>query len=534
MVANTVSLRTTTRIYQARFNSADWSGSVVSFPVDPVTGALKPVEWDVADILKTQDYNTGREIITWDQTANSGAGAGVPFRWASLNVAQQLALNTNPVTLANDGLGSSRVDYLRGDASKELKNSGTFRSRSTPLGDVVNSTPTVVGAPLFGYPDSMETVPYSTFAAAYDDVECYLPNVAQIPANLRPVGDLEREPILYFGGNDGALHGVSACSGEERIAYVPKSVYSQLGTLTSQDYQHRYFVDGPSTVVDAYWGGAWHTVLVGTLRGGGKGVFALDVTDPSKFDETYASQLALWDIEATPATAGSDFEELGYTYSQPSVVKVDGLGWVALFGNGYHGKSGKAILYVVRINDGTLLQTIDLSATGPGSGSHGTGNGLSTVAPVDTDGDGDADLVYGGDLNGNGSVTNRDIWPFVDMVQTGGQFDACAMWEDMCYNQGPMISPVHARRFLLPHYRRINELCVRHGVEAILLDSDGRIDELIRFIREDQAEQGETPTLRRVARVGGFNTKDLFQLFPKKPARKMSYVSGLPKPAGCI
>lgn len=57
---------------------------------------------------------------------------------------------------------------------------------------------------------------------------------------------------------------------------------------------------------------------------------------------------------------------------------------------------------------------------------------------------------------------------------------------------------------------------------------------VIRFIREDQVEQGETPTLRRVARVGGFETKRLFQLFPKKPAKKMSYIAGLQKPVGCV
>ena len=58
--------------------------------------------------------------------------------------------------------------------------------------------------------------------------------------------------------------------------------------------------------------------------------------------------------------------------------------------------------------------------------------------------------------------------------------------------------------------------------------------QVIKFLREDYKEQGETATLRRVTAVGGIPTKSLFQLFPKKPARKMSYVSGLPKPAGCI
>lgn len=58
--------------------------------------------------------------------------------------------------------------------------------------------------------------------------------------------------------------------------------------------------------------------------------------------------------------------------------------------------------------------------------------------------------------------------------------------------------------------------------------------EVIAFARADQAEQGETPTLRRVTTVGGFPTKELFQLFPKKPAKKLSYVAGLQKPVGCV
>lgn len=56
----------------------------------------------------------------------------------------------------------------------------------------------------------------------------------------------------------------------------------------------------------------------------------------------------------------------------------------------------------------------------------------------------------------------------------------------------------------------------------------------IEFARADQAEMGETPTLRRMATVGGFSTKEMFQLFPKKPAKKMSYVAGLQKPVGCV
>ncbi len=56
----------------------------------------------------------------------------------------------------------------------------------------------------------------------------------------------------------------------------------------------------------------------------------------------------------------------------------------------------------------------------------------------------------------------------------------------------------------------------------------------VKFLREDFATEGETPTIRRVSSVGGIPTKQLFMLFPKKPAKKMAYVAGLPKPAGCV
>ena len=57
---------------------------------------------------------------------------------------------------------------------------------------------------------------------------------------------------------------------------------------------------------------------------------------------------------------------------------------------------------------------------------------------------------------------------------------------------------------------------------------------VIRFLRDDFEQEGETATLRRVSTVGGVSTKDLYTLFPKKPAKKMAYVSGLPKPKGCV
>ncbi|WP_149202971.1 TusE/DsrC/DsvC family sulfur relay protein [Actinotalea subterranea] len=69
---------------------------------------------------------------------------------------------------------------------------------------------------------------------------------------------------------------------------------------------------------------------------------------------------------------------------------------------------------------------------------------------------------------------------------------------------------------------------------AIGVELTERHWEVLRFLRKDYEGQGETATTRRVQTVGGFPTKEQFALFPKKPAKKMAYVAGLPKPKGCV
>ena len=69
---------------------------------------------------------------------------------------------------------------------------------------------------------------------------------------------------------------------------------------------------------------------------------------------------------------------------------------------------------------------------------------------------------------------------------------------------------------------------------AIGVDMTDEHWQVIHFLREDFKTQGATPTIRRVSTAGGVDTKRLFQLFPKKPAKKMAYIAGLPKPAGCV
>jgi len=65
------------------------------------------------------------------------------------------------------------------------------------------------------------------------------------------------------------------------------------------------------------------------------------------------------------------------------------------------------------------------------------------------------------------------------VLETGGRFDGCAFWEDMCYNGGPLLGPPHFRRFLVPHYRRICDLLRRHGIDVIWVDCDVKIDRLL-------------------------------------------------------
>lgn len=57
---------------------------------------------------------------------------------------------------------------------------------------------------------------------------------------------------------------------------------------------------------------------------------------------------------------------------------------------------------------------------------------------------------------------------------------------------------------------------------------------IIEFCRSDYQSTGDVPTLRRITQEAGVPTKELYQLFPKGPAKKVAYVAGLKKPTGCI
>jgi len=86
----------------------------------------------------------------------------------------------------------------------------------------------------------------------------------------------------------------------------------------------------------------------------------------------------------------------------------------------------------------------------------------------------------------------------------------------------------------LTSYDEWNPDLARALAAAIGLELTDEHLAVVDFLRRDFLTKDETPTLRRVATVGGFPTKQLFVLFPKKPAKKMAYVAGLPKPKGCV
>ena len=77
------------------------------------------------------------------------------------------------------------------------------------------------------------------------------------------------------------------------------------------------------------------------------------------------------------------------------------------------------------------------------------------------------------------TLADCTIGTLTRVLQTGGHFDACGMWEDICYSSGPMISPKHFRKLLAPHYRRIADLLEKHGVDLLWVDCDGNIDSLV-------------------------------------------------------
>ncbi|QIL91513.1 hypothetical protein GNX18_18285 [Microbulbifer sp. SH-1] len=377
---NSTSLEADSAIYAAKFDSGDWSGELSALAIDSAGNISTTASWEAGTILD-QSAPSSRTLLTYKSGTGGVAftATGLDFTGADGSAELDLNINTSTGVSVADNRASERVDYLRGDRTKEGNGSDEFRQRGSRLGDIVNSTPVYVGEPVSKW-ENAEFPEASSYAAFKS-------------------GKASRTPMVYVGANDGFLHGFNASTtgsnaGKELIGYLPSvlaSTETELGlhALSSQNYLHKYYVDGTPTVGDAYINSAWKTVLVGGLSGGGKGYFALDISNPSSFSEANAGSIVLWEFTDSSNT------NLGYSYSRPQIGRMSNGKWAAIFGNGYNSHTGDAGLFIVYL-DGTGHVYLSTS-----TGSQADKNGLSTPAIIDTDLDGTIDRIYAGDLRGN-------------------------------------------------------------------------------------------------------------------------------------
>ncbi|GAA3941856.1 pilus assembly protein [Litoribacillus peritrichatus] len=398
---NSTSYKNNAHFFYAQFNSGSWAGELISQELSADLEA-GDVIWSASD--KLDNRNSEREIITYD----SSAGKGVPFRVSSLpseitsDLTSLYSSKYSAYYSSSSSFLNDAVDYLRGDRSNEGAAAGKFRDRSTALGDIINSTPVFVQGAMSNWPSFIEPGYLS-----------YLRSMSS------------RDPMIFVGANDGMLHSFDADTGEELFSYVPASLASTesdrgLHYLVDQAYNHRYYVDGTPEIADAYINSTWKTVLVGNLGAGGKSIFALDVTNPSSYSESDASQIVLWET----SLAGNG---LGLTYPQPKIVKMNDGRWVVVVANGYHNTvDGKAKIFILDVKDGSLIKTFDTGTGGLTSGNCSDAcNGMSAASISDIDGNGTADFIYAGDLKGN-------IWAINVASSKPGEwvFDSQVTYED--------------------------------------------------------------------------------------------------------
>jgi type IV pilus assembly protein PilY1 len=334
---------------------------------------------------------------------SSDETTAVAFDWCNLSSAQQSTLD--PVYAGANTCPTAAppiVPYLRGDATNERRNGGTFRDRrNTILGDVVNSTPVYSKASDLAYQLAPAASHSVSGTQGYNEYRNYVQSKKTT-----------RLETVMFGANDGMFHMLDArmgqaTSGREIFAYVPRAAYSRLRPLSDPAYTHRYSVDGPVIEGDVWNGTVWKSIAIGTTGAGPAGIFAIDITSP---ESGMSSSNVLWDITDADHSDSEVRNNLGRTIGAGVIgsVRYDADGnsatqpngkWAYIVGNGYDSSSNRAALIVLNALDGSLIRVID---TGVGSG--GSPNGLGAVTPI-YDGNRNIVAVYAGDKLGN-------LWKF--------------------------------------------------------------------------------------------------------------------------
>ena len=315
-----------TKLISTRFHTADWSGNVISRNLS--------ITWD--DAGNVTDSGVSNEITASDNLPE----------FSSRTVYTAVGDNLVAADPSNIGLTEAEYNYLIGDSSKEVRfgcEDCIYRDRTSLFGDIIHSRPAVAN------------------------------------------------DMVYVGGNDGLLHAIDLNSMIERWAFIPQQLVNRtvngkkaLLYLADPGYKdkHLYFVDLSVNVITM----GSNTYLVGGFRGGGKGYFVMDVTDPDL-------PLLVW--SRTDTDAG--WENIGYSFSEPQVARIlNGLtsNPVLVIGNGYGiNTTGGCIsdsLFIVDLAGGNVLYELQ---TGTASG------GLSTPAMYGPNGW--IRTIYAGDLAGN-------------------------------------------------------------------------------------------------------------------------------------
>ncbi len=284
------------KIFQGSFDTQNWTGDLQAFAITTdaaQTVTVSPVAtWSASDRLAAlSSPATSRNIVVGNGGATSTATA-TAFTWNAASAELKAMLNkATPTATASDGLGERRLEFIRGSSANE---GSPFRRRNNKLlGDIVNSGAAYSGAP---EPD-ITSITYAAFRTA----------------------NLARTPAVFIGANDGMLHAFEAATGNELFGYIPSWLRSKLSLLPSVDYtgDHQSYVDATPVVAEAQVGSAntaadWKTVLVGGTGAGGRGVFALDVTDPNAFN---ASKV-MWEFTQ------KDDPDMGFVVGKPQILKM--------------------------------------------------------------------------------------------------------------------------------------------------------------------------------------------------------------------
>jgi type IV pilus assembly protein PilY1 len=454
--------------FTAQFETVLWDGDLSARTIDVNTASstfgqvstaslwsaqalLDAKQWDSRKILMFDASDTGAggdllKSFCWTSGGTgctNGAGmtaaektyfdVGCPTRSIILNQPWTGSCSSGGSGQVGAATGQKLVQYLRGDRSNEGTGVGTtdlFRPRTHILGDIVNAQPVYVKKPPFDYVDSN----YTTFKANNANRQAVVFAAANDGMLHAFQVDPDGNPYFQTGGFATAATGDDTFTGtndggNEAWAFIPTAVLPQLHNLAnSNPFGHLYYVDGSPVVGDVCdavpcsAASNWHTILVGGLNHGGRGYYALDITDPLnpkglwEFVVDPANPPAcLTDAQAASGTFSTDCN-LGYTYGQPVITKWkatasgnDGR-WVVLVTSGYNNYNpgdGRGYLYMLDAITGKILGRV---TTGVGSGgTSGAGfsdadpSGLAKINAWLENGlqNNTAEQVYGGDLKGN-------------------------------------------------------------------------------------------------------------------------------------